>query len=148
MAERDPRVTPRPTDKVWFSGHDRDARTVEFVSVLGTIVYLKRHREYSCSLASWRRWAKGAKFKRAVVDPTVSVYEKVMIVSQSDLLELNRLRNRLDRQFHDVDHYRLAEENEIAVALMRLGFALVQHHQAGKRFREADLAKIIKGEIP
>ena len=57
--ERDPRKDPRPLDRV-------GNRVVQYVSMLGTVVYSRETSSTGrCSLETWRSWASGKEAKNS-----------------------------------------------------------------------------------
>lgn len=116
--EHDPRTHPRLLDKISKDGRER---CVEFVSALGTIVYSTPASEKRCSLATWRRWARGAEIvRRGYTDGKRALENQLS-------REISMIRNRLG-EIGGGTKPTLANEDEIEVALIELSLALHEHH--------------------
>ena len=125
MADRDPRTDPQLLDLVKVGKLER---CVEYITVLGTVVYSTalshgNYTERRCSLAAWKKWARGGTVKPA---RTPSTHRSTCLVKLDEgaVREINRLRNRLDTV---VPGYRASEE-ELVAGLMNLALALLERH--------------------
>ena len=60
---RDPRTDPRPGDVIARAGRPR---TVVYRSQWGTVIYdTRKQSQLRCTLATWKKWARGAEVTRA-----------------------------------------------------------------------------------
>jgi len=121
MPDRDPRVTPQLLDVVRVG---KNERCVEYVTALGTVVYSVQNgrHERKCSLATWRRWAKGGKVER-IGRPYVKPTSCLVKLDEGNRREINALRNQLGTIGE-----RMADEDEIATGLVSLCLALLEYH--------------------
>jgi hypothetical protein len=137
---RDPRIDPQIGDKLHKPDRPGLQRTVEFVSVLGTVVYSTTNKERRTSLTAWRKWARGTV---AQLGPDSSLdFPRIMEVAlnRQDGRELCRFRSRmLERGIGEG-----ISEPEILVALARLSMALLQHTDMSLCLHERWLETSIK----
>ncbi len=134
-ADRDSCVDPRIRDLVTKGAA---ARTVEYVTVLGDVIYTQNNRrgEHTCTLDAWRKWCKGGVTERAA--PEFEPSKMSVNVGHDMIRELARLRS----QVGDVGGAYFSE-GAILVTLAELALAAIYRPDHKIGVNEKALAEIL-----
>lgn len=138
---RDPRHDPEQGDKVWWTGKSKARRrTVEYVTAMDTVIYstgeaLAPYREHACSLAAWRKWAKGDS-SATMVSRRLTDWDETVTLTHQDQRELCKLRNELKAMGLSVS---AMTDGDLIRNMMRFCFAKLYHHSIGERFERRQL---------
>jgi len=140
---RNPLLSPRVGDRVWDPARPAFSRTVEYVSVMGTVVYSTAKAEKRTSLESWRRWGRKKNLIHELGPADSGGFPVKVHLDRQDSRELCRLRN------HFLDSFpgELLPEADVLLACARVTFALLQHHSTEDSIPESLLKDAIRHEL-